>query len=462
MPILFSTEFNLSQDKIDEMGLFDALIDTDNHFFINIKCLQKTKVPEFKDAYEKINRYFEKICKLLMSSKTRWDRHYKAAYNLFDFPEVNGINLGFSSGTHGAGFGKRLRKQIIQDADEIIKSGTSDPEIFHLIGLFEEKVGPDRLSDMLARIIESNIVAYSIRVYNELGINSSNYPDYSFANGILINPYKRGIKLLLLPFDILHKLPIARDWDDIERVCRENEAIKKEINELIGNDWKRITASRKKAYLREWVFKKPERVCNIIDSYKKSEVEPFNPYLDLDYLSGVLKNKYSVKAFESRNSYEASVEIIENYRKWIENNKGWVVVQEVNSQKRETCVQLTFMAIAEVCSKMCNLDLSPEVDSGRGPLDFKISRGNDKTVIEFKLSTNAQCVHGLEVQIEEYAKAENTDKKIYVLINIGKDEYRISDVENKRIEMENNGQNPAKVFILDARPKESASKYNGK
>ena len=40
-----------------------------------------------------------------------------------------------------------LRAQIIKDSYEIIHSGSEQPEIFHLVGLFEENVGPDRLSD---------------------------------------------------------------------------------------------------------------------------------------------------------------------------------------------------------------------------------------------------------------------------------------------------------------------------
>ena len=54
---------------------------------------------------------------------------YKEAVKRFDFPEVNGINLGFSSGTHGAGFGPMLREQIIKDAYEIIQSGSEQAHI---------------------------------------------------------------------------------------------------------------------------------------------------------------------------------------------------------------------------------------------------------------------------------------------------------------------------------------------
>ncbi|XTR38726.1 hypothetical protein ACQQ2T_04925 [Paraclostridium tenue] len=57
---------------------------------------------------------------------------------------------------------------------------------------------------------------------------------------------------------------------------------------------------------------------------------------------------------------------------------------------------------------------------GRGPVDFKISSGyKNKTLVEIKLTTNNQLVHGLEVQIQEYSKAEETHNLIYLVIDNG-------------------------------------------
>ncbi len=243
MSILFSKEFGIPVDEIIRTGVFDVFLDEDSHFFINIKRLQETDVSEFVGAYNSINEYFREIGLLLKSSK-HGNKLYREALKRFDFPEVNGINLGFSAGRHGAGFGKQLRNQIIADAYEIIQSGSEQPEIFHLTSLFEENVGPDRLSDMFARLIYKNILAYTKRICQELKIVPENYPAYQFSNGLLINPYKK-VKLLLLPVDILHELPIARCWDDIDRVCRENEAIHDEINSLVGNEWNKMASSEK-------------------------------------------------------------------------------------------------------------------------------------------------------------------------------------------------------------------------
>ena len=47
----------------------------------------------------------------------------------------------------------------------------------------------------------------------------------------------------------------------------------------------------------------------------------------------------------------------------------------------------------------CNLDISCEVDDGNGYEDLKISRGNDKTIVEVKLTSNTHWKHGYENQI---------------------------------------------------------------
>lgn len=458
MAILFSNEFNIPKERLTELGVFNVFVDEDSHFFINIKRLQVTNVPEFSGGYAKVNQYFHNIGILLKASKNSKDRMYKEAVRRFDFPEVNGINLGFSSGTHGAGFGPMLREQIIKDAYEIIQSGSEQPEIFHLVGLFEENVGPDRLSDMVARIIYDDIVAYSKRIYRTLEITPESYPEYDFADGIVVNPYK-GTKLLLLPVELLHELPIARCWDDIDRVCRENDAIRAEINDLVGDTWSRMRSAEKKQYLRNWIFMNPEKAGRIIESYKTSTVSEYDPLLDLDYLVGYLQNTYNANSDGDDDSFSAAMEIVDNYQEWVEYHRGAAVIQEANSRSKEKTVQRTMHAVALVFCKKFNWDISPETDSGRGPEDFKVSRGCDKTVVEIKLTSNPDCVHGLEVQIEEYAKAEATDKKIFVLVNTGQNENRVAAVMRKHEEMTTAGLNPARVVVIDAKIKNAASTH---
>lgn len=461
MAIFVSDEFQL-EGKLEELSVFDALMDKDSNFFINIKRLKDTKVPEFKSSYNNINAYFRELCILLKASKYPGDKLYKTAVQKFDFSEVIGINLGFSKGIRGAGFGPKLSNQIVKDASEIIKSGSEQPEIFHLTSLFEENVGPDRLSDMIATLIYDDIVRYTKRIYEEVGINNDNYPDYSFKSGLLINPYK-GCELLLLPIDILHELPIARSWDDIDRVVSENETIRREINNLVGKEWSKLASSQKKRYIKDYIFMKPNLVSKVIDDYKATGVEEYDIYQNIDYMIERLINIIIKKKGEldlaKKKSYESALEIINEFKRWIENQKGYIILDDIDTRNEEKIIQRTLHGIAGYYCKINNLDISPESNAGRGPVDFKISRGEDKTVIEIKLTSNQDTVHGFEVQIEEYAKSEGTKNKIFLLIDNGRSSNRVKEVKESYKKRLKAGEKPATVIVIDAKSKESASKY---
>ena len=56
-------------------------------------------------------------------------------------------------------------------------------------------------------------------------------------------------------------------------------------------------------------------------------------------------------------------------------------------------------------------DASREVNDGRGPADYKVSRGaGDKTIVEFKLAKNTQLKRNLLRQTEIYRKASDSNK----------------------------------------------------
>ena len=50
-------------------------------------------------------------------------------------------------------------------------------------------------------------------------------------------------------------------------------------------------------------------------------------------------------------------------------------------------------------------DVNREVNNGRGPVDFKVSKGSkDTTLVEFKLASNTKLKKNLENQVEIYKK----------------------------------------------------------
>lgn len=190
-------------EALENVGVFDPVLDKDNAFFINIQRLKETTTPEFEGSYERINDFFRKIIKLLdrAEQKNVKDTYFRAAFDIFKFSEVNGICLGFGEKAPGSGFGPKISMMVLETAYDIVKAGIDDPEFFQLLPLFQDNVGPDRLSDMIATLILPDIQTYTERVNQQLGIIKNNYPDKLFNNGLLCNPVK-GYEVLLLPTEI--------------------------------------------------------------------------------------------------------------------------------------------------------------------------------------------------------------------------------------------------------------------
>ena len=458
------SEYLHLNNELKDSGVFDPVLDSDSHFFINLQRLKQTKVPEFTHYYEKINNYFRVIIKLLDKavSKDKKDTFYKQALKWFDFSEVNGICLGYAKSAAGAGFGKVLAQDVISIAFDIVKSGVEDPAFFELIPLFQDNVGADRLSDMIATLILDDIKSYTQRVNHNLHIDEDNYNDLQFNTGFLINPYKHD-DLLLVPIDILHELPVAECWEDIEYVVSENSAIRGEMNAEVSREWKQYAATERKCYLRKNVFEKPEVCTRVLNAYKREKLTAFDPNSDLTYLIQTLGKVlnglgYDWKQKDKPNdSYSVSIEILKFFRHWVEYNKGYDVIEGKDSKTREKILQRMIHLAAQSFIKANDLDFSCEPDEGRGPVDFKTSRGQDITVIEVKLSSNQQYLHGYETQVEEYAKAENTEKMIYVLVDVGNPGRvkTITEYHNRKVDERCK---VPELVMIDATHKVSASK----
>ncbi len=452
--------------EVSDYGVFDALLDKDSNFFINIIRLKHATVPEFVEAYAHVNDYFSDIATLLSAADVPdiKDRMYREARKRFTFHEVNGINLGFSKSRYGSGWGDVTSDQVLNDAYQIVRKGSTQPEIFHLVNLFEENVAGDRLSDMIASIIEPQIIAYTKRMLDEMGVTKSSHSELTWRkDGLIKNPYS-NYPILLLPEEVLHELPIAKDWYEIGDVIAKNDAIRREISAEIGKEWKKWYASDQKRYLKQHVFMDPEVCKRVIDVYKLEELDALNLREYPEYMAELLLKKFkeamSLKAHKHEpSSYEAAMDIIEIFKDWVENNRGWEDIQNAPTKRREKSVQRFVHLGAKNYLEENNIDMSPESDAGRGPVDIKLSRGNDKTLAEIKLSTNPQYMHGYNEQVQEYGKAERTRNLIYVFVDVGNPRR----VETIRKTHENNlakGIECPELVIVNAREKKSASTFD--
>jgi hypothetical protein len=102
-----------------------------------------------------------------------------------------------------------------------------------------------------------------------------------------------------------------------------------------------------------------------------------------------------------------------------------------------------------------DLDLNAEVNNGRGPVDFKVSKGKrNSNLVEFKLAKNTSLEKNLQHQVKIYENANDTKKSIKVIMYFADSELqRVMDIL-KRLKLNDSKD----IVLIDASPKVSASK----
>lgn len=134
-----------------------------------------------------------------------------------------------------------------------------------------------------------------------------------------------------------------------------------------------------------------------------------------------------------------------------------------SSHKKEEASQLLLKIFAEPRLKQADIDISREVETGRGPVDFKLSHGYKyRLLIEVKLASNTAFWHGLEKQLIQYMISEKVNSAIFLIIIYEEKELKLLDNINDVVLNLNNTYN-LKItvkYINAIKNKPSASKLS--
>jgi hypothetical protein len=173
----------------------------------------------------------------------------------------------------------------------------------------------------------------------------------------------------------------------------------------------------------------------------------------VEELVGLLKEHTEFYS-EPTDSYEAALKRVHYLKEVIENNDGWRIFylngQPITREKDvHVLYRLTWFA--------STFDVQSESNSGRGPVDFAISKGSsNKALVEFKLASNSQLADNLVEQTAAYQKAHRTEKSVKVVIYYTAAELARVESVLRRMDLENE----KSIVLVDARNdnKQSASK----
>lgn len=475
MKIYLSDFFEVPPKIIEKYGAFNISLLSDLPLFIDPFLLFNSNKSKYQALHNEIIRYL-----VFLRDKSAYknlDQGLIKAW--YTFPEIEQTWLGFSiSGNKGRGLGGQFAHALFENlnavfatfGEEKITRGT------HLekLCLIEEGVGKDNISDFTTNLIHNYLLEYTetfakkyikkdLRKKVTVNKVSFNYSTESWVRKAYDLPFYNGNYVLLCPHDMFTK---EKTWinrndlvDDFDRIpdAIPNDQLRAQINNYFRSllpkkpgrkDEKRAAVETISQYpqLLDYYIKYKEENGDQARSISEWRVDYCRRiYLQqFKELSDLLSLKSSFYQTGRNTHDEAKLRV--EYLKDVVENKGGHRIFYADGQpiKREEDVhilyRLTWFATPS--------DVSREVNDGRGPADFKISRGSqDKSLVEFKLAGNTQLKRNLKYQTKIYEKASDAKRSIKVIFYFSeKEEERINKIL-KELVLRNNPD----IVLIDAR-----------
>lgn len=464
----FSDHFGITKDQTDDW--FDPVLSVDTELFIDPFLLYAHEKEPFAGSHEEIIAFFNSCFQLIAKSADNPSSiHYRRAVDLLIFPEVEEICLGYTSrGTAGSGSGRELAGLTAVGMWKAIQAGLVQISHFEEIALLQKGIGADRISDITAGILRRRIGAYTLSVCRKHDVPVRTFRFYKghfnldtqrWVPLILKLPANQisGKSILLLPRRYLRTLP-SINADDFWDYCWNNE------NETIRRDFNYdVSRNVSKSKIVQIARNHPEFRSAYLKHREGNPTKPYDFYKDSEGLVGwpEASKQYCADhpldlGVSSETEFVRSIEtMLKEFRHFVEENGGWRLLWNDNGNPRkEKAAQLLFLGIVSHYCHANDIDISREADIGRGPVDFKVSRGyNLRVLLELKLAKNSRFWHGLERQLPTYQLAESIDKGYFIVVAFNKQDFeRIKNIQSIVEEVRKRTGRVIKPIIVDATP----------
>lgn len=465
----YSAYFKRSHKEFVAKGVFNGFVGKDARLHVDPLLLKRCKTPEFVGAYDKLLDHFRKLVTLVPErDKPITDLRYKSIVKHLSFPEFYYIGLGFGEESNaGTGITGKKAELLADTAIEIIQDGIEDPEIFLLVNLFQEKIGADGISDIMIWTLRDEFIKYTQRITKEFGFKTHKFGvdiDLPFfyqsrKNKLVATP------IIFVPTEIIRDLPEA-DYIDGHFFSNYNNEIRRRISFDVGLAMKDM---QNKKLLKQRLLAKPAVLSKMAEIYRHLEGKSYDFIQDDNfiYASAVIAEligQESLPLKAKEDNLEAVLyiarQICLQFKKMVETNRMSELLYNNDKFKNEKAVQRLFLIMADGYCKISDIVLSPETDYGVGPVDFKFSSGyHSKVLLEMKLASNSQLMHGIEVQLPTYLKAESTSKGIYMIVIANEHDEKLVNLFWQKIKAQNIPESLMQnIIVIDARKHNSASR----
>jgi hypothetical protein len=444
--IHFSEFFAVGTAVLEGYGAFNVSLINDLPLFIDPFLLFNSKKPEYQQLHEGIIRYL----RFLRDKSLAGSIVPGLLRAWFTFPEVKQNWLGYSLvGNAGSGLGMDFAQSLHANlhtvfatfGNEEITRGT------HLekLCLIEDGIGRDNISDFTANLVKEFLLSYtegfaqdhlheSQRRHVVVPRVRFNYETETWESGTFDLPWHAEDEdfVLLTPRDILTKDDVwighADLYGQFERILAAvpNDQLRWQINNYFSSklarepdnkDYARAVAASVRQFpilLEHYIRLKEDRGDEAVATSSLRVLETETIFIrQLNEFTSALALHTGFYGVPGNTYDEARLRVL--YLKDVIENKGGhrIFYNQGEPIRRESDVHILF----RLCWLGTPSDVSQEVNDGRGPADYKISRGAlDKTIVEFKLASNRQLKRNLEKQAELYQKASDAGRALKVIV----------------------------------------------
>jgi hypothetical protein len=485
--IYFTDFFQVTENDIEKYGAFNISLINDLPLFIDPFLIFGNKKSEYQRLHTDILKYLKFIKDKVENSSPSLSQ-LKAWYT---FHEVKQNWLGYSTlGNAGSGLGLDFAKSFSSNL-KIVFDDLGDERITmssHLekAGLFEIGVGTDNISDFTCNLIKEYLLDYT-QNFAQAHISNSYlkqfkvekvYFDYELERWMpkeFTLPFYNDNYVLLTPKDILTKDDTWINSSDLRRnfeeicISLENDQLRFEISNYFRKmlpalkenekhtqkDLTKATIDtiRQFPIIVKYYIKSKEENKEGAKNVSQQNVEEVQSVfiLNVQHFVNLLQNNTEFYNFSATGSYTEAYKRIEYLKKVIEENDGYRLFYYKDEPiKKEEYLQIIY----RLTWYATTYDVNREVNNGRGPVDYSISKGSkDKTLVEFKLASNAKLKQNLAHQVEIYEKASSTDSSIKVILYFNDTELVKVNKILKELKLDQN----KNIILIDAGKKISAS-----
>ena len=442
--IYFTDFFAIDPDILEGYGAFNISLINDLPLFIDPFLLFDSAEPQYTTLHDEIIKYVKFLRDVSASNE---DIASGLLDHWFHFPEIKQNWLGFSrKGNVGSGLGKDFAESLHLNLHRVFKDFGSEiiTRGSHLekLCLLSNGVGRDHLSDFTANLIKHFLLEYTqtfaIEHVDEAFRRSFavdkvtfDYATERWRPGKYELPAFAGDYILLTPKNILTKDDawinrgdLLSRFQDICNALPDGQLRSQVSAHFLRHLSKDFTEKEQKAAAAATVEQFPivldyyikDKEDNGEDAHNVSELkvrETEKQFIE-NVRALVSHHLDQTEFYELGDSFEESLRRVLFLKDVIENKDGYrVFYVDGKPLRREADLQILYRLTWYASS----YDVNREINNGRGPVDFKVSKGSaDQTLVEFKLASNSKLAQNLKHQVGIYEAANNTAKSIKAIL----------------------------------------------